>query len=243
MSNELTDLREKLNRYFSLGELKTICFDLGIDHESLDTGNKPALVESLIVHLGRTGRMPELLALVRGQRQHVVWPDVSQVELQTAVAAASKATIVNKFSGPATVHQGQGNIIMGNIGDTFNMSGDFRGAILNIKSTLNNVSQTVGSLPAASSSDKEALQKLIDDLNKALVEAPADKAEDAAAVAEAAKMHVETAQANKPNKTMVKITGEGLKQAAENIKAVLPTVLTIATQIVATISRIVGMGG
>lgn len=243
MSNELTDLREKLNRYFSLGELKTICFDLGIDHESLETSNKPALVESLIVHLGRTGRMPELLSLVREQRKHVFWPDISQVDLETAVAAASKPTIVHQYSGPTAVHHGQGDINMGNTGDTFNMSGDFRGAILNIKSTLTNVSQTVGSLPTASSNDKEALQKLIDDLNKALVAVPAGQEEDAEAVAAAAKMHVETAQAEKPNKTMVKITGEGLKQAAENIKGVLPTVLTIATQIVATISRIVSMGG
>jgi hypothetical protein len=31
--------------------------------------------------------------------------------------------------------------------DTFNLSGDFRGAILNINSTLRNVTQTVNTLP------------------------------------------------------------------------------------------------
>jgi hypothetical protein len=46
---------------------------------------------------------------------------------------------------------------------------------------------------------------------------------------------VEQASAEKPNKTMLQITGEGLKKAAENIADVLPTVLEIATKIVAVI--------
>ena len=43
-----------------------------------------------------------------------------------------------------------------------------------------------------------------------------------------------------PNTGVNSITGEGLKQAAQNLADVMPTVLTIATQIVATITRLTG---
>jgi hypothetical protein len=44
--------------------------------------------------------------------------------------------------------------------------------------------------------------------------------------------------AEKPNKTMLQISAEGLKQAAKNLVTVTPIVLTIATQIVNTIMKI-----
>ena len=123
-------------------------------------------------------------------------------------------------------------------GDTFNMSGDFRGAILNIKSTLSNVSQSIGALPNADESAKDELKHLIEQLNEALQQVPAGKEEEAQAVATSAEMLVQTANAEKPNKTMLQITGEGLKQAAKNLAEVMPTVLTIATQIAAAVFKL-----
>ena len=126
----------------------------------------------------------------------------------------------------------------GTSGDTFNMSGDFRGAILNIKSTLSNVSQSIGALPNADESAKDELKHLIEQLNAALQQVPAGKEEEAQAVATSAEMLVQTASAEKPNKPMLQITGEGLKQAAKNLADVMPTVLTIATQIVAAVLKL-----
>ena len=123
-------------------------------------------------------------------------------------------------------------------GDTFDMSGDFRGAILNIRSVLNNVSQSIGQIPNVDDSAKDELKKLVDQLNEALQKAPQDKAEEAEAVALSAKMLVEQASAEKPNWPMVKITGEGLKAAAQNLATVLPVVLTIATQIVVAVTKL-----
>ncbi len=118
------------------------------------------------------------------------------------------------------------------------LSGDFRGAMLNVRSTLKNVRQGIGSLPKASDEEKGELEQLVADLEKALVQATEDapeKAEDAEAVAEMTEQLLHTAAAEKPNQTMLKITGEGLKQAAENIAAVMPVVLQIASQIVAVV--------
>jgi hypothetical protein len=124
------------------------------------------------------------------------------------------------------------------MGDKFDLSGDFRGAILNIKSTLTDVQQSVGKIPSADESTKQELESLVEALKQALEAAPAEKQEEAQAVAESAKMLVETAKTEKPNRTMIEITGEGLKKAAQNLAEVMPSVVGIATQIVMAVMKI-----
>jgi hypothetical protein len=125
--------------------------------------------------------------------------------------------------------------------DRFNMSGDFRGAIINIKSTLTNVQQSVGDIRTSDETSRKELESLIGQLSEVLQNVPAEHQEEAQAVAETAKVLVDTAKAEKPNKTMLQISGEGLRQAAQNLAEVMPTVLTIAGQIVMTITKLTGV--
>ena len=125
--------------------------------------------------------------------------------------------------------------------DRFNMSGDFRGAIINIKSTLTNVQQSVGDIRTSDETSRKELESLIGQLSEVLQNVPAEHQEEAQAVAETAKVLVDTAKAEKPNKTMLQISGEGLRQAAQNLAEVMPTVLTIAGQIVMTITKVTGV--
>jgi len=124
--------------------------------------------------------------------------------------------------------------------DRYTMSGDFRGAIINIKSTLTNVQQSVGEIQTGDQNARKELEKLIGQLSEALEKVPEEKQEQAQAVAETAKVLVDTAKAETPNKTMVQITGEGLKQAAQNLAEVMPVVVTIAGQIALTVAKLVG---
>lgn len=126
------------------------------------------------------------------------------------------------------------------MGDKFDMSGDFRGAIVNIKSTLKNVRQSVGDIPSTDESSREELRNLIAKLESTLEEVPEDKQDQAQAVAQTAQALVEQAKTDKPNQTMLQITAEGLKQAAQNFAEVMPTVVTIASQIVLAIGRLTG---
>ncbi len=146
---------------------------------------------------------------------------------------------ISSSSGVAIGSGAVSTVYNSTAGDTFNMSGDFRGANVNIKSRLENVQQTIGALPHADEAAKAELQQLIAQLNDALQEAPEDKAEEAEAVAQMAETLVETANSEKPNKMMVEITGDGLKKAAENVAAVMPTVLVIAMQIVTAVANLV----
>lgn len=122
--------------------------------------------------------------------------------------------------------------------DRFNMSGDFRGAIINIKSTLTNVQQSIGEIHSGDETARKELESLIGQLSEALEKVPEGHQEQAQAVAETAKVLVDTAKAEKPNKTMLQISGEGLKQAAQNLAGVMPTVVNIASRIVLAIANL-----
>lgn len=175
-------------------------------------------------------------------------------EVQDYLALMEESGLVKlakTFGGCSAIPTAQGRVALKDpaymqqdtsSGDRFYMTGDFRGAILNIKSKLQDVNQTIGSMPHADQSLKDELQSLIDQLNEALQQVPATQIEEAEAVAETAKELVETATAEKPNRVRIKITSDGLKAAAETLVSVMPQVLVIATQIVDTIAKVTGAG-
>lgn len=103
---------------------------------------------------------------------------------------------------------------------------------LNIATTLSDVRQNIKSIQTFNQSEKDGFEKLISQLMQELQKAPADKAQDAEAVAEYAKELVDEASKEKPKKIKISISKEGLIKAAENIASVLPMVLQIAKQVV-----------
>ena len=79
--------------------------------------------------------------------------------------------------------------------DRFNLSGDFRGAIVNIKSTLTNVQQSIGEIRSTDETARNELEALIGQLSEALPMVPVEKQEQAEAVAETEKVLFESAKA------------------------------------------------
>ena len=70
----LSQLRQLFSVYFSESELKTICFDLGLDYEMLPGSGKGDRARELISHMWRNGRLPELVELGRELRPNLAWP-------------------------------------------------------------------------------------------------------------------------------------------------------------------------
>lgn len=66
-------LRQQLDAAFNDSELRTLCFDLGIDGEVLAGVTKPDKVRELITYFERRGRLPELIAAIRQLRPSVAW--------------------------------------------------------------------------------------------------------------------------------------------------------------------------
>ncbi len=129
------------------------------------------------------------------------------------------------------------------MGDKITISGNIEGSIVNIKSSLRNVQQSVGAIPSNDAALVEKLKALIDELSQKLQEVPAENKEQAEAVAQTAQALIEAAKPEQPNKTMLQIAGEGLKQAAGTLAEVVPALATIATQIVTTVMQMKGLMG
>ena len=118
------------------------------------------------------------------------------------------------------------------------MSGDFRGAIVNIRIMLNNLQQNINNIPTEDVDNQWKLVQLIAQLNHALQQVPETRHEQAGAVAQTAKVLVDAAASDKPNKTLLEIKGQGLEQAAQNLADVLPSVVSIVAQIVTIVMKL-----
>jgi hypothetical protein len=251
----LATLHKLMERYFNLEEIQTLCFQLNVDYDSVRGEGKSARIRHLILDMGRHGRLAQLVSLVAAERPFVSWPPVpDDLDLPAALAAADPAAQVvnhNYYGDVVHGHKTQvGNVSGEGIaigpgasanvthGDKFDMSGNFQGAILNIKSTLTNVTQTIGAIPSADESSKQELERLVAQLNGLLQQAPVSEAETAQEVAEATEILVSTAAADNPNKTMVKLLGEGLKQTAQKLKANLPQIVDLTANIVTIVSAL-----
>jgi hypothetical protein len=67
-------LRQQIAQTFSESELKTICFDLGIDFEELGQGNKTDKIIELIGLMRRRGWLGNLLSAINDARPSLEWP-------------------------------------------------------------------------------------------------------------------------------------------------------------------------
>lgn len=105
------------------------------------------------------------------------------------------------------------------------------GGIVNVKATLQNVKQAIGGGGLAKERRAE-LERLIDELEVALAKVPPAHAADAGRVAKSAELVVEEAVKEQPDRSFLKISAEGLKQAAEAVKDVAPAVLSVVGKLV-----------
>ncbi len=74
-------LRNLIEAHFNQEELKTLCFDLKIDYDSLSGDNKSAKTRELIQLCQREKRIDELLQYCRTTRPNVEWPEKLEGEV------------------------------------------------------------------------------------------------------------------------------------------------------------------
>lgn len=75
--------RELMIKHFDVSELKTLCFDLEVDYESLGgaESGRADKIRELILHCERRDCLSDLLAACQRQRPGVAWADLSQSKL------------------------------------------------------------------------------------------------------------------------------------------------------------------
>lgn len=145
----------------------------------------------------------------------------------------------NKGDGHNISVSGSSNTVAGGNVDqshqNISIGGNVSGGNINIggKQTFHgNVNiqhSALSSAPAGSPLDE--LKALLQELETVLKQAPVDKAEDVEAIQTLANQAIAEVEKDEPNKTMLKITREGLLAAAENLLAVSPIVAKIAQKL------------
>lgn len=67
-------IRQQLTEAFDEGELRTLCFDLDLDYESLPGEGKANKARELVAWARRSGQLDALVGQARLTRPHLVWP-------------------------------------------------------------------------------------------------------------------------------------------------------------------------
>jgi len=93
------ELRRILIDYFDEEELRTLCFDLGVDYDSLRGEGKAARARELVALVERTDRMANLEAAVRHERPTLgtIYSHERAQELQASILTASQPDVRDAF--------------------------------------------------------------------------------------------------------------------------------------------------
>lgn len=253
----LAEMQGKLSQYFSGEEIETLAFVLGVDYDSLRGGTKPTKINSLITDIARNGRLDDLLRETRRQRANVTWPDVpadfslpqgaagsetdgATIYHITSLNTAGGAFIGGNVSASGDVNAGAKSVAGDEIkGSKYVMSGDFRGAMLNIESRLDNVTQTIGAMPAVTSDRKDQLAQLVAELKRVLNQIAPQQTPEAETLVRRIGALAEEATAANPDREAVKELGEIVRRAAAKLAPTVPMVMTLVASIIELVAAIV----
>jgi hypothetical protein len=123
--------------------------------------------------------------------------------------------------------------------DQFNFSGDFRGAVVNIQSRLEQASQSAASLPG-DPSDRTQLAALLTALGRELERLPALEQATAALIASRTEELVATAATSSPDRSRLRQLGDAIGGGIKLLGDAGPGIAAAAESIVALVSRLVG---
>jgi hypothetical protein len=155
---------------------------------------------------------------------------------QRLVAKTYDRTVINRYAGPIVVeridHFTQETVTAKYVGGThvghnINVGGS---AIINIDAVLSNVTQTIGTAPGLDATQKSQLEALVQSLKTDLDKLKVSHADETNEIADALEKAVTNA-AKPPQerkKSLLQLSARGLKEAAELVKDIAPSILTTA---------------
>jgi hypothetical protein len=71
--SKISKLRGLIGKYFNVGELKSLCFDIDINYDELPGENLSIKVQELVSYCYRHNRTEELIAVCKQLRPHGTW--------------------------------------------------------------------------------------------------------------------------------------------------------------------------
>ena len=92
-------LRENLVSYFEVGDLESLCFDLGLDYDGLSGDGKAAKVVKVIEYFSRNGRIVDLIDRCAHLRPTVDWSGLRLAALMSPESFRAATPPVDADSG------------------------------------------------------------------------------------------------------------------------------------------------
>ena len=86
-SSSMSQVREVLTERLDDEEIRTLCFDLSIDYESLTGMGKAGKVRELVAYMKRYDRLEELIDHVQRQRPDIDWSPVTQPDVPSFISS------------------------------------------------------------------------------------------------------------------------------------------------------------
>ncbi len=147
---------------------------------------------------------------------------------QNLVAKTYDRTVIKQYVG--TVYAERVDTLIQQNGDTrvennISVGGS---AIININSTLNNVSQAIGEAPGLNSTQKAELEGLVSSLRTEIDAIKASHVDEAREIASALEKAIATAARAEKKRSLLTLSAKGLKEAAELVADVAPKILATA---------------
>lgn len=126
------------------------------------------------------------------------------------------------------------------VGDQWNLDGDFRNSILNIKSKLDKTKQSVADTEMGSSDLGQQVQVQIDEITKILAGVPQDHDQTAEKLAQNIENLVEFALESQPDKELVRMLADRVKHTAEGLYEALPALPAALDELNQLILQMIG---
>jgi hypothetical protein len=164
---------------------------------------------------GQLGHNRELLAV---ERRHN-----ATLECLIDATRAQPITLIQQ-NAPEAAHMSTGDII--------NQTGNFSGSNVNVKSSLEHVTQAIGTLPDTDAATRAELARLTAELSALLQQVPPAQAAEAEAVATLTGELIDKAAAQPRNPALLKASADALLNSARGLAERVAPVLKVVEQVV-----------
>jgi hypothetical protein len=226
----LSTLHKQVDRYFSFSEVKTLCFNLGVDYENIPGDIRSAFIRNLIISLAKRERLPELINLLRQERPRVAWQDVpSDFELPPSMAQENIRQVVNyhvygdyvggdKIGGDKV---GGDKITLGDIENAQGVAIG-GGASAHVRQEESRPAERPSPTPASPTSMTPAVQQAMDRVNRYLQMAPDKQKAEADELAASLNLVLDLTAQKPADRLHLKLLCLGQMQLARQLAADIP---------------------
>ncbi len=236
----LSTLHKQIDQYFSFSEVRTLCFDLGVDFENIPGDIRSAFIRNLLISLAKQNRLQELVDQVRMERPFVNWQDVpADFELPATMAQENIQQVVNyhvygDYVGGDKV--GGDKITVGNIENAQGIAIG-RESSANVQQETPTAAPAERPLPTPPPAATLTIQQAVDRVNRYLQMAPDGQKAAADEVASGLNLILDLAAQKPVDGLHLKLLCLGQSQLARQLAADIPGIEQVVEGFVTAVQQ------